>query len=227
MNLYINDTPFFLLRSLQDAEPLKHKSIINGENISSLKSLSGPVVIINVSIEQAMNFLQELKDNHYDDDTSFSILPDCYNETKNLIKQDFKIIDAAGGVVSNKKGKLLLIYRLKKWDLPKGKLDYGENFKMAAVREVEEETGVKVKLKKRITTTWHTYTFRNISTLKRNKWYAMRCLDDSDMKPQNEENIEKVTWISDHEVSTAIKKSYRSIRYVIDVFNRQQVKSRK
>lgn len=225
MNLFINDTPFFLLRSLQDAEPLKHKSIINGEEISSLKHLSGAVVIINVSIEQAMNFLQELKDNPYDD-VSFSILPDFYNETKNLVKQDFKIIDAAGGVVSNKKGKCLLIYRLKKWDLPKGKLDKGESFKMAAIREVEEETGVKVKLIKSITTTWHTYTIRNNPILKRNKWYAMRCLDDSGMKPQKEENIEKVTWMSDHEVSTAFKKSYRSIRYVIEVFKQQQKKSR-
>lgn len=225
MNLFINDTPFFLLRSLQDAEPLKHKSIINGEEISSLKHLSGAVVIINVSIEQAMNFLQELKDNPYDD-VSFSILPDFYNETKNLVKQNFKIIDAAGGVVSNKKGKCLLIYRLKKWDLPKGKLDKGESFKMAAIREVEEETGVKVKLIKSITTTWHTYTIRNNPILKRNKWYAMRCLDDSGMKPQKEENIEKVTWMSDHEVSTAFKKSYRSIRYVIEVFKQQQKKSR-
>lgn len=172
-----------------------------------------------------MNFLQELKDNPYDD-VSFSILPDFYNETKNLVKQDFKIIDAAGGVVSNKKGKCLLIYRLKKWDLPKGKLDKGESFKMAAIREVEEETGVKVKLIKSITTTWHTYTIRNNPILKRNKWYAMRCLDDSGMKPQKEENIEKVTWMSDHEVSTAFKKSYRSIRYVIEVFKQQQKKSR-
>jgi len=226
MNLFINDTPFFLLRSLHDAWPLKHKSIIDGEEITSLKHLSGAVVIINVSIEQAMNFLQELKEVHYED-VSFSILPDFYNETKNLIKQDFKIIDAAGGVVSNEKGKRLLIYRLKKWDLPKGKLDKGESFKMAAVREVEEETGVKVKLKKNITTTWHTYTIKNNPILKRNKWYAMRCLDDSGMKPQKGENIEKVTWMSDDEVSTAFKKSYRSIRYVIEVFNRQQEKSEK
>lgn len=226
MNLFINDTPFFLLRSLQEAWPLKHKSIIDGEEISSLKNLSGAVVIINVSIEQAMIFLQELKEFHYED-VSFSILPDFYNETKQLIKQDFKIIDAAGGVVSNDKGKRLLIYRLKKWDLPKGKLDKGENFSMAAVREVEEETGVRVKLKKKITTTWHTYTIKNNPILKRNKWYAMRCLDDSGMKPQKGENIEKVTWMSDEEVAIAFNKSYRSIRYVIEVFNRQQQKAEK
>lgn len=226
MNLFINDTPFFLLRSLDEALPLKHKTIIDGNEVSSLKNLSGAVVLINVSNDQALNFLKELMNNHYED-VSFRILPDFYNETKNLVKQEFKIIDAAGGVVSNKKSKRLLIYRLKKWDLPKGKLDKGESFKMAAVREVEEETGVKVKLKKSITTTWHTYTIRDNPILKRNKWYAMSCLDDSGKKPQKGENIEMVVWMTDEEVSTAFKKSYRSIRYVMEVFNKQQIKKKK
>ncbi len=226
MNLFINDTPFFLLRSLDEAIPLKHKNIIDGNEVSSLKNHSGAIVLINVSNDQALNFLKELMNNHYED-VSFGILPDFYNEAKNLVKQEFKIIDAAGGVVSNKKGKRLLIYRQKKWDLPKGKLDKGESFKAAAVREVEEETGVKVKLKKSVTTTWHTYTIRDNPILKRNKWYAMNCLDDSGKKPQKGENIEKVVWMTDEEVSTAFKKSCRSIRYVMEVFNKQQIKKKK
>ena len=225
MNLFINDTPFFLLRSLDEAWPLKHKNIVDGNEISTLKNLSGAVVLINVSNEQVFSFLRELMDNQYED-VSFGILPDCYNEAKTLIKQEFKIVDAAGGVVSNKKSKRLLIYRLKKWDLPKGKLDKGENFKTAAVREVEEETGVKVKLKNKITTTWHTYTIRNNPILKRNKWYAMDGLDDSAMKPQKGENIEKVVWMTDEEVSTAFKKSYRSIRFVMEVYNQQLQKKK-
>jgi len=226
MNLFINDTPFFLLRSLDEAKPLKHKTIIDGDEVSSLKHLCGAIVLINVSNDQALCFLKELMDNHYED-VSFSILSDHYNEAKNLVKQQFKIIDAAGGVVSNAKEKRLLIYRLKKWDLPKGKLDKGESFRVAAIREVEEETGVKVKLKKRITTTWHTYTIRDNPILKRNKWYALNCLDDSGMKPQKNESIEKVVWMTDEEISTAFKKSYRSIRYVMEVFNKQQLKKRK
>ena len=225
MNLFINDTPFFLLRSLDEAWPLKHKNIVDGNEVSTLQNLSGAVVLINVSNEQVFNFLRELMDNHYED-VSFSILPDYYNEAKTLVKQEFKIVDAAGGVVSNKKSKRLLIYRLKKWDLPKGKLDKGESFKTAAAREVEEETGVKVKLKSNITTTWHTYTIRNNPILKRNKWYAMDCLDDSAMKPQKGENIEKVVWMTDEEVSTAFKKSYRSIRYVMEVYNQQLLKKK-
>jgi len=224
MNLFINDTPFFLLRSLDEAEPLEHKNILSGDEVSSMKHLSGAVVITEVRTEMALSFLEELLQNHYED-VSFRIIPEFYNESKSLIKRKFKIIDAAGGVVTNGKGKKLLIYRLKKWDLPKGKLDDGEKFKMAAIREVEEETGIKVKLKQRITTTWHTYAIKNKPILKRNKWYAMECLDDSLMKPQKRENIEKVVWMKDKEVSTVLKKSYRSIRYVMEIYNNQKNES--
>lgn len=225
MNLFINDTPFFLLRSLDEAKPLKHKIILDGDDIESLKNLSGAVVITDVSTEKTMMYLRELMENHYED-VSFRILPEYYNHAKSLVKREFKIIDAAGGVVTNKKDKTLLIYRLKKWDLPKGKLDIGENFKMAAVREVEEETRIKVKLKSRITTTWHTYTIKNKPILKRNKWYSMVCLDDSAMKPQKGENIEKVEWMTEEEATTALKKSYRSVRYVLEVYQKQAKKAK-
>lgn len=225
MNLFINDTPFFLLRSLDEAKPLKHKIILDGTDLDSLKNLSGAVVITDVTTEKAMAYLKELMENHYED-VSFRILPEYYNHAKSLVKREFKIIDAAGGVVTNNKDKTLLIYRFKKWDLPKGKLDKGENFKMAAVREVEEETRVKVKLKSIITTTWHTYTIKDKPILKRNKWYAMLCLDDSAMKPQKGENIDKVEWMTEEEVSTALKKSYRSIRHVMQIYQKQAKKAR-
>jgi ADP-ribose pyrophosphatase YjhB (NUDIX family) len=223
MNLFINDTPFFLLRSLDEAMPLKHKNVINGSEVKALKNLSGTVVITNVDTDKVLSFLRELFENQYED-VSFRILLEDYNEAKSKVKEKFKIIDAAGGVVVNNDKKLLLIYRLKKWDLPKGKLDRGESFKSAAVREVEEETCVKVKLGKAITTTWHTYTIKDRPILKRNKWYKMKCLDDADMKPQKVENIEKVVWMTDEEASTALKKSYRSIRYVMEIFLNQKKK---
>ena len=225
MNLFINDTPFFLLRSLDEAKPLKHKIILSGSDIDSLKNLSGTVVITDVTTERTMAYLKELMENHYED-VSFRILPEYYNYAKSLVKREFKIIDAAGGVVTNKADKTALIYRLKKWDLPKGKLDKGESFRIAALREVEEETRIKVKLKSRITTTWHTYAIKNKPILKRNKWYAMVCLDDSAMKPQKAENIEKVEWMTEEEATTALKKSYRSIRFVMELYQKQAKKAR-
>ena len=225
MNLFINDTPFFLLRSIDEAKPLKNKIILDGNDVQSLKNLSGTVVITDVTTEKAMAYLRELMANHYED-VSFRILPEYYNYAKSLVKREFKIIYAAGGVVTNDRDETLLIYRLKKWDLPKGKLDKGENFKIAAVREVEEETRIKVKLKSRITTTWHTYAIKNKPILKRNKWYAMECLDDSEMKPQKRENIEKVEWMTAEEASTVLKKSYRSIRYVMELYQKQAKKAK-
>jgi 8-oxo-dGTP pyrophosphatase MutT (NUDIX family) len=214
MNLFINDTPFFLLRNLDEADPLLQKSIHRGDEIFELKDLSGTVVITDVSTKQALRYLKELVRHHYED-VSFRILPTHYDETKKLLKKQFRIIDAAGGVVSNDKNEVLLIYRLKKWDLPKGKIDKGETFKETAVREVEEETRVKVELGKKITTTWHTYAIKNKPILKRTKWYMMDSLDDSRMKPQKAEFIEKIGWADEQQVSTLLRKSYRSIRFVM------------
>ena len=56
-------------------------------------------------------------------------------------------IEAAGGVVV-RDGRLLLVHRPRydDWTFPKGKLDPGESFESAALREVEEETGVRCSL---------------------------------------------------------------------------------
>ncbi len=222
MNLFINDTPFFLLRNLDEADPLSQKIVLRGDEIYELKDLSGTVVITDVSVKQTMRYLNELLNNHYED-VSFRILPNRYEDAKTKLKAHFKIIDAAGGVVQDAEDRILLIYRLKKWDLPKGKLDKGENFKIAAVREVEEETKVKVKLGSRITTTWHTYAIKNKPILKRTKWYSMECLDDSAMKPQKSEFIEKLAWKNEKEATTALRKSYRSIRFVVNRLQRQKM----
>src|SRR5687768_1665805 len=74
------------------------------------------------------------------------------------IKKAFNLIQAAGGAVLNKENELLFIYRRGKWDLPKGKVDEGEELDACAVREVQEETGIQqIELKKLLCTTYHTY----------------------------------------------------------------------
>jgi 8-oxo-dGTP pyrophosphatase MutT (NUDIX family) len=131
------------------------------------------------------------------------------------IKKPFKIIKAGGGVVI-KGNKRLLMFRRGVWDLPKGKLDDGETSREGAAREVEEETGVQVTVGERICTTWHTYALNGNPILKRTKWYRMDVLDDSQMTPQEDEDIEKLAWLNPRETQLALTNSFSSIRYVID-----------
>jgi 8-oxo-dGTP diphosphatase len=61
-------------------------------------------------------------------------------------------VQAAGGVVTRRGEhgalEILVVHRPRydDWSLPKGKLEPGESFEDAAAREVEEETGVRVRL---------------------------------------------------------------------------------
>ena len=68
-------------------------------------------------------------------------------------KNKKNVIQAAGGIIWKKEGsekKLAVVHRPKHndWSLPKGKVDPGESWTDAALREVIEETGYAGKLKK-------------------------------------------------------------------------------
>jgi len=179
------------------------------------QNLAGHVMIINVltpTINRLFTIIKSLQLPHLQ---SITLITDNKKEMEELIKSQYSVVKAAGGVVQNEFGQILLMYRLKTWDLPKGKLDRGESSKVAAVREVEEECGVRAKLGNKICTTFHTYTYKNESILKQTKWYSMNLLDDSKMKPQVEENIEKLEWMGKEKVKAALINSYSSIRYVL------------
>jgi 8-oxo-(d)GTP phosphatase len=140
-----------------------------------------------------------------------------YEAVKKFLRSKFKVVRAAGGLVL-KKDKALMIYRLKKWDLPKGKKEKGEKYKQTAVREIEEECNVKVKLGKKLCTTWHTYTMNKSAMLKKTRWYIMDIVDDSKMSPSIEEDIEEVRWMNPKEVYHALQDSYKSIAYVFEQY---------
>ncbi len=59
-----------------------------------------------------------------------------------LLKRHIVFVRAAGGFVSAPDGRMLLILRNGRWDLPKGKVEPGETLLQAALREVQEETGI-------------------------------------------------------------------------------------
>ena len=133
--------------------------------------------------------------------------------------QLFTLIDAAGGVVKNAEERLLFIFRLGKWDLPKGKIDNGETLEQAALREVEEECGIgKLKIVGKLLTTYHTYTLKGKNIVKASHWYRMTTDDNIPLIPQTEENITDARWVSAAEIPILLKDAYPSIAEVINKY---------
>ena len=110
------------------------------------------------------------------------------------LSQQFPVVPAAGGLVA-KGNDLLMIYRSRHWEFPKGKLEVGEQLQAAAAREVAEECGVQASAQSSVCTTWYTFLDRRKVLLKQITWFRMECLDDSAMQPQQEEGIRRVEWL--------------------------------
>ncbi len=128
----------------------------------------------------------------------------------------FKYIYAAGGLIE-KENKYLFIFRLKHWDLPKGKLDLGEGPEEAATRECEEECGItQLTITKTLEPTYHIYQHKGGYALKKTFWYAMTTKHDGILVPQVEEHIEQVEWFSKAEIQDLVlPNSYPAILSVI------------
>ena len=128
------------------------------------------------------------------------------------------MIEAAGGLVFNKDGDILMIFRNGKWDLPKGKLEIGESVEECAIREVEEECGISgLIIENKIKDTYHTYVLERENILKKIYWYKMRTNFDGELVPQIEEGITKVSWVEKDQISEKLTNSYGNIS---DVLNR-------
>jgi len=139
-------------------------------------------------------------------------------EVWSRFKSNFKLIEAAGGAVLNPDQELLMIYRLGKWDLPKGKIEFGEPKEMAALREVEEETGVpRPEITGVLPTTYHIYELNGELVLKRTYWYMMQIANGFDfLVPQLEEDILDASWCDPHELKENRKNTYGNIAIVLD-----------
>lgn len=143
------------------------------------------------------------------------------NEIWSEFQQLFRIIEAAGGIVSNPEGEILFIKRLGKWDLPKGKMEKGESREESAVREIEEETGLQnVELLRFINTTYHIYIERNgDKVLKCTHWFEMNFDGEDTSKPQIEEGITEVAWKNTLQIEEEVFPStFKNIRLIIKEF---------
>ena len=138
---------------------------------------------------------------------------DDYEQAFVEFQSCFKLIKAAGGIVNNKDGKVLFIYRLEKWDLPKGKMEEGENDEITAIREVEEECGITgVIINKRLQDTFHIYKLKGEFVLKQTFWFDMFSDFVGKLIPQTEENITKAEWLNKQQINGVVMcNTYASI----------------
>ena len=135
----------------------------------------------------------------FDKDTQGNIFVACCKpgETMCEILDNMEIIIAGGGIVTNEYDELLLIFRRGKWDMAKGKIELNEKIMDGAMREVEEETGVKVdSVNEKPCTTYHAYKLKGRNCIKETSWYKMKAKPgQSVLTPQTEEDIEEVRWV--------------------------------
>lgn len=173
---------------------------------------------ISVSITTAKKLLESYKELIHKSELREIFF---YNENETFLmdafKSMFKIIEAAGGLVQNAKKEYLFIFRKGKWDLPKGKIEKGESIKEGAVREVEEECGIRgLSIIRELPATYHTYFIGNKNILKPTYWFEMKCTDEAKLVPQAEEGITEVRWIASKDLGIVRANTYDSI---LDVFS--------
>lgn len=137
-------------------------------------------------------------------------------------ENQFKVVEAAGGWVFDKNGRLLMIQRGGFWDIPKGHLEKNEKIEDCAIREVEEETMVKgLKLGNYLGQSNHIYQENGIFCIKKTYWYMMTTTSPDRLTPQLEEGITRVEWVEKNKINSYLDNSWRSIRefYIDSVKN--------
>ena len=176
-------------------------SVAAGESVISERELTRAKVI---------NFFQSCN--------TLTVLCDDCSAALATFATQFEAVEAAGGGVSNERGEVLMIFRRGRWDLPKGRIDSGEDALSAAVREIEEETGVAgLKFVAPLCNTLHAYNVYGKWELKRTYWFAFTA-ENQATQAQTEEDIDSVVWFDMATVKTNMSDSYPTIREIMDRF---------
>lgn len=179
----------------------------------SLKFDATPQESDRYDAELLCDFLPEWLDDHDPGDTFIHEVGE--NAVVQALKETFKMAPAAGGIIM-KDGKFVSIVRKGIPDLPKGHVEQGETPEEAALREVEEETGIgNLKIVKALPTTWHCYLEHEEWTLKPTYWYLMSTIEDIQPKPQTEEGITEIKLIGNEEIEDFLKNTFRSISEIL------------
>lgn len=201
MNKKVYYNSRFLLLTTDDIQPAGNQLIVETHNLSK--------DLLNEGIQK---FIQQ------NDGPNLILKCKNVNSLFEELKTQFKYIEAAGGLIEQNK-KYLFIYRLDKWDLPKGKIDKGENPRQAAIRECEEECAISgLEIIKELPSTYHIYPYKGRYALKTTYWFLMKSSFTGKLIPQTEENIEKAEWLdADSIKKEVIKNTYPSVLDLIFV----------
>lgn len=136
-------------------------------------------------------------------------------------RRGFRLVQAAGGVVSDEQGRLLAIHRLGRWDLPKGKVEANEELEAAAIREVQEECGMsRLRIMAPLCETWHTYPRNGEQHLKCTHWFLMQGSSQVKLVPQAEEDIDAAQWLDADGVARMREDTYPSLLPVLSAWEK-------
>jgi 8-oxo-dGTP pyrophosphatase MutT (NUDIX family) len=104
-------------------------------------------------------------------------------------------VRAAGGVIV-RDGHVVLVHRPKydDWALPKGKLEEGESWEDAALREVWEETRIRGALREELSPVEYTDPKGRPKTV---RYWRMEALEEGDFTPNSE--IDDLLWLTPDE----------------------------
>lgn len=176
----------------------------------------------NVVYSQAIDtdslqlFLQQIESEKY---IAGVLEHEQFNALQQAFFAQFTAIEAAGGIVENSANEILFIYRLNKWDLPKGKVEAGEDIQTAAIREIEEETGASnLQLQHIIGQTYHTYQAFGKHFIKTTHWFYVTCIGQQNLVPQLAEDITALQWIPKQNMQMPLSNTYQNIMDILQVF---------
>ena len=201
IKIYFDDKPLFLCDNVDaNLQPYIHHDdavFIDELNLHTVKSMIHEMQ--DVSVHAGVFFHKDLK------------------ELKDAFLKKFTLVKAAGGFVLNEKKEVLMMFRRGKWDLPKGKMDKKETFEECAIRETEEETGLKdIKLLSPIITSYHTYHEGSKYVLKETKWFTMKVSGEQKLIPQAAEQITKLKWVDKNDLKKYLQNSFPSVIDVLE-----------
>lgn len=206
--IFYNDKPFIFTDSSDDCL----KKYPQSESFLVLKGS------FNKNYESAKEYLKKATT------TGVMLVFDNKKALLEEVDKAFTHISAAGGLATTPKGKMLLIFRNGKWDLPKGKLEDNETIPDCAIREVSEETGLPIetiKMEEEVGQTLHIYSLKDREILKTTYWFAMKVDKEWPLTPQTIENIGEAKWLNKKEVSNCLKNIWQSIAELILDYQRK------